>query len=77
MNLAEIAERIDKHLKEAVKESDERLYRPRAYASSRFVYIVYVSYWSHPSHLSKADALKYLAFLDQHPEFHRHFSVLG
>ena len=74
MKLAEIASRIDKHLKRF--EADPKINACRvshgntkpyfyasAYARGRYVYVGYITYQG-LSHLSKEQALIYLAWLD-------------
>ncbi len=72
MKLKEIAERISKHLKrfEADKEINirtgrgtSRFYFANARHTGRFVQITYITYQGFTS-LSKAEAEKYLAWLD-------------
>ena len=71
MKLREIAERIDTHLKrlEADKEwnrafyGSKRLWHPRAFASGAWLIIWYTSYQTWSS-LRKADALRYLEWLE-------------
>lgn len=75
MKLKEIAEKIDAYLKRF--ESDETInvsrdgdrlglkpyYQARAYVAGRYVAVTYVSF-QHTSNLTKAEALEYLAWLD-------------
>lgn len=72
MKLADLAARIDAHLKrfEADPEINPRnerglrpYFRAGAWASARWVYLCYVSYQG-PSHVSASDAARYLAWLD-------------
>ena len=59
MKLAEIAARINAHLKRF-----EPYYGARAWAGGRWVYVAYTSSLEFDSHLSKADAERYLDWLD-------------
>ena len=74
--LGQIAERIKEHLKRANEDPDNKLHGARAYASGRWVYVIYVSYQGR-SHLTKTDAEAYLRWLDANPDtFKRHHSAL-
>lgn len=83
MTVKEIADRIDAHLKRF--ESDPRINRKtrentslywqaRAWSSGRFVRVLYVNYQGSTA-VSKADAEKYLAWLDAGNEG-QHFKAL-
>lgn len=72
LKLAEIAARIDAHLKRF--EADPKINEPNAFgrepyyragswASGRFVCVKYIAYQG-TSHLSRSEALAYLAWLD-------------
>ncbi len=72
----EIALKINTYLKNAERDKTNCLYKARAYASGRWIYIVYVTYQGR-SHLSRTEATQYLKWLDQNPDrFSRHHSVL-
>lgn len=72
--LADIAKRIDAHLKRF--EADPKInkarkgteglhpfYVARAHASGRFVYVTYITYQGN-SHINREEAERYLAWLD-------------
>ena len=73
MKLAEIAARIDAHLKRfeadlkinppAERYGSSLYYHARAYVGGRWVYVAYVSYHGNLN-LSKTDAERYLEWLD-------------
>ena len=85
MKLTEIAARIDAHLKRfesslkinppAEGYGSELYYDARAYVGGRWVYVSYVSYQDN-SNLSKADAERYLAWMDA-GNIGRHWEALG
>jgi hypothetical protein len=65
VKLAEVASRIDGHIKRIHVESKMQRpwYEPGAYSSGSRVFIVYVRYQG-PVSITKAQALTYLAWLD-------------
>jgi hypothetical protein len=64
LRMKELAAKIDAYLKRFEAEKKMKLYMAGAVQSGRFVYVRYVSYQG-VGHLSREQAEKYLAFLEQ------------
>lgn len=69
--LSDIASALNKHLQRlesspginTTRESIPKYWRASAYASGRFVYVRYVAF-QHTFHLTRAEAVQYLNWLD-------------